>query len=90
MSTTVTNQQELNAAIEAGEEHIIINSPHGVWLDVSTPPTTEVELWGSSTATLRGSSTATLRGSSTATLWGSSTATLWESSTATLRGSSTA
>ena len=32
MSTTVTTQAELDAAIAAGAEDIVINSPAGVWL----------------------------------------------------------
>ena len=59
MTTTVTNQAELDAAIAAGESDIVINSPAGVWLDLRTPKATRVTAWGSSTVTAWGSSTVT-------------------------------
>ena len=49
MSTIVRTQAELDAAINAGAENIIIDSPAGVQIDA----------WGSFTVTARGSSTVT-------------------------------
>jgi len=34
MSTTVTTQAELDAALASGEARIIIDSPRGVWLSL--------------------------------------------------------
>ena len=53
MSTIVRTQAELDAAINAGAENIIIDSPAGVQIDA----------WGSSTVTARGSSTPSRSGS---------------------------
>lgn len=47
MSITVTTQKELDVAIEAGEERIIIDSPRRVWLRVGGG-SSRVEAWGSS------------------------------------------
>ena len=39
MTVTVRTQAELDAAIEAGEEHIIIDSPADAWLaDIDPGP----------------------------------------------------
>ena len=89
MTTTVTNQAELDAAIAAGESDIVINSPAGVWLNLRAPKATRVTAWDSSTVTAWGSSTVTARGSSTVTARDSSTVTARDSSTVTARGSST-
>ena len=103
MTTTVTTQQELDAAIERGDERIIIDSPRGVWLRVGGSSTvtardsSTVEARGSSIVTARDSSIVTARESSTVTAresstveaWGSSTVEAWGSSTVEARGSST-
>ena len=75
MTTTVTNQAELDAAIAAGESDIVINSPAGVWLNLRAPKATRVTAWDSSTVTAWGSSTVTAWDSSTVHAWGSSTVT---------------
>ena len=87
MSTIVRTQAELDAAIEAGAEDIIIDSPAGVWIDVCDSST--VHAWGSSTVHAWDSSTVHARGSSTVTAWDSSTVHARDSSTVTA-GSHTA
>ena len=77
----VTTQEELDAAVAAGETEIIIDSPAGVWLKVVGSST--VRAWGSSTVTARDSSTVTAWGSSTVRARDSSTVTAWDSSTVT-------
>ena len=78
MTTTVTTQTELDAAIERGEEDIVINSPDGVWLTlrgsshvvawgsshVVAWDSSHVVAWGSSRVEARGSSHVEARGSS--------------------------
>ena len=44
MTTTVTTQEELDAAIERGAEGIVIDSPPGVWLHLRG--LSHVEAWG--------------------------------------------
>ena len=75
MSTIVRTQAELDAAIKAGAEDIIIDSPAGAWINVCD----------SSTVTARGSSTVHAWGSSTVTA-GSYTAVHLHSGRATIRG----
>ena len=87
MSTIVRTQAELDAAIEAGAEDIIIDSPAGAWIEICGSST--VTAYDSSTVHAWGSSTVTAYDSSTVTAWGSSTVTAWGSSTVTARGSST-
>ena len=72
MTTTVVNQQELDAATKAGVTHIIINSPAGVWLTVRTPGSSHVEAWESSHVVARGSSHVVAWESSHVEAWGSS------------------
>ena len=70
MSTIVTTQEELAAAIESGAERIIIDSPAGVWLEVRGSSSVEaresscVVALGSSRVEARGSSRVEARGSS--------------------------
>jgi hypothetical protein len=47
MATKVTTQKELDAAIKAGDEHIIIDSPRGVWLELTSTGEAWVEASGS-------------------------------------------
>lgn len=44
MSRTVTTQAELVAALAAGEAHIIIDSPAGVWLTLNASESSHVEV----------------------------------------------
>lgn len=46
MSTVVTTQAEMDAAITSGASDIIIDSPAGVWLKVAD--SSRVEAWDSS------------------------------------------
>jgi hypothetical protein len=98
MSTTVTTQKELNAALaDDAVSEIIINSPRGVWLEISDDKDKYVRAYGSSTVRASGSSTVTAYdsstvrayGSSTVTASGSSTVRAYDSSTVTASGSST-
>jgi hypothetical protein len=79
MSITVKTQAELDAAIAAGSQGIIIDSPAGVWLSVGGAATvwasgsSSVEAWGS--ATVRASGSVTVRA------WDSVTVRAWDSST---------
>jgi hypothetical protein len=88
MSTTVTNQTELDAAIKAGSTDIIINSPAGVWLTLNSPQSSSVEARGSSSVVAWGSSRVVARESSSVVARGSSSVVAWESSRVEARGSS--
>ena len=63
MSTIVKTQGELDAAVAAGAEYIVIASPAGVWLDVRGSAT--VRAFGSATVTASGSATVTAYDSAT-------------------------
>jgi hypothetical protein len=90
MSITVTTQSELDAALKKkGYAEIIINSPQGVWLDVTGGEDKGVRASGSSTVTAFDSSTVTAFDSSTVRASGSSTVTAYDSSTVRASGSST-
>ena len=81
--TTVTTQEELDAALAAGIIDLLIDRPDG-----ATPLEIEnkkVRLRGNSSAILSGNSSAILRDNSSATLWDNSSATLWDNSSATLK-----
>ncbi|HHW50227.1 MAG TPA: hypothetical protein GX406_01945, partial [Pseudoclavibacter sp.] len=92
----VTNQQDLDAAIKAGEQDIIIDSPAGVWLVLRGNSSAELRenssavLWGNSSAVLGGNSRAVLGGNSRAVLRENSSAELWGNSSAVLGGNSSA
>ena len=64
MSTTVTTQAELDAALAAGAESIIIGSSRGVWLTISGSATVRA----SGKATVEASDSATVRASDSATV----------------------
>ena len=81
--TTVTTQEELDAALAAGIIDLLIDRPDG-----ATPLEIEnkkVRLRGNSSAILSGNSSAILRGNSRATLWGNSRAILRDNSSAILK-----
>ena len=86
MSITVKTQAELDAAIAAGSQGIIIDSPAGVWLSVGGSAT--VRAWGSSTVRASGSATVRASGSATVRAWGS--ATVEASGSSTVRASDSA
>jgi hypothetical protein len=88
MNTTVTTQTELDAAIKAGARDITINSPAGVWLTLTSPPSTRVVAWESSSVVARESSSVVARGSSSVVAWESSRVVAWESSSVVARESS--
>ena len=88
MSTTVTTQAELDAALAAKDEVIYIESPAGVWLTLTGSGSSRVVAWGSSSVEARGSSRVVARGSSSVVARGSSSVEAWESSSVEARGSS--
>ena len=63
MSITVTTQAELDVVTKAGEQHIIIDSPAGVWLTLRTPESAHVVAWGSAHVVARESAHVVARGS---------------------------
>jgi len=58
-ATVVTTQAEFDAAVTAGADWIRIESPAGVWIEVSTPRDVDVEASGS--ASVRASGSASVR-----------------------------
>ena len=72
-TTTVTTQDQLDAAISAGDKDIIIASPNGVWLCVS------------GSATVMAYNTTTVRASESATVMARDSATVRAYDTATVR-----
>ena len=68
MSTIVTTQEELDAAVKSGAEGIVIDSPFNVWL----------ELRGSPYVVAQGSSHVVARGWSHVDAWGSSNVVAWD------------
>ena len=79
MSIIVTTQAELDSALAAGAEGIIIASPAGVWLNVSGSAT--VAAFGSATVRASGSATVRASGSATVRAYGSATVTAYDSAT---------
>ena len=73
----ITTQKELDAAVEAGEPGIIIDSPAGVWLTVK----------GSSIVEARGSARVVAWGSARVEARGSARVEAWDSSSVEARGS---
>ncbi|MFZ1285644.1 MAG: hypothetical protein WAR57_01240, partial [Candidatus Phosphoribacter sp.] len=63
MTTTVTTQAELDAALAANADNIAIRSPRGMWLHVYGSAT--VEAYGSATVWAYGSATVWAYDSST-------------------------
>ena len=94
MSTIVTTQEELDAAIESGVERIVIDSPPSVWLEIRGEA--HVETWGSSRVVAwdlshvvaRGSSHVVARESSRVVAWEWSTVHAWDYSRVVAWGSS--
>ena len=84
MTLTVTTQAELDAALQRGDLYvIIIDSPRGVWLHVTSN--------GINSATVEASGSATVEawGSATVEAWGSATVRAWDSATVRASGSAT-
>jgi hypothetical protein len=104
MSTTVTTQAELDAALAAKAAVIYIESSAGVWLRVGARgssrvvarDSSRVEAWDSSSVVARGSSRVVARGSSrvvardssSVEAWDSSSVVAWDSSSVVALGSS--
>ena len=87
MSTIVTTQAELDSALAAGAEGIIIASPAGVWLNVSGSAT--VVASGSATVRAYDSATVAASGSATVRAFGSATVVAYDSATVRASGSAT-
>jgi hypothetical protein len=82
-TATVTTQAGLDKALADKVDWIDIDSPAGVWLEVTAYGSSTVTAYGSSTVTAYGSSTVRAYGSSTVTAYGSSTVRAYDSSTVT-------
>ncbi len=84
MSTIVTTQEELDAAIERGAKGIVIDSPPTVWLELRGSPyvvtqgSSHVVAWELSYAVALGSSHVVARGWSHVEAWGSSNVVAWD------------
>ena len=87
MSTTVTTQAELDAALAAGAESIIIGSSRGVWLTISDSAT--VRASGKATVEAYDSATVEAYGSATVRAYGSATVEAYDSATVEAYGSAT-
>ena len=94
MSTTVTTQAELDAALASGEARIIIDSPRDVWLSLIASGSATVRAYGSATVEASGSATVRAYDSATVEAYGSATVEAYGSATvraydsATVRASS--
>jgi hypothetical protein len=86
VTTTVTTQAELDAAVTAGADDIVVNSPAGVWLTVRG--SSSVVALGSSRVVALGSSRVVALGSSSVVAWGSSSVVARDSSSVVAWGSS--
>jgi hypothetical protein len=82
-TTTVTTQQELDAALASDADIIYIDSPAGVWLRIGSYDSATVRASGS--ATVRASGSATVEASGSATVRASGSATVEASGSATVR-----
>ena len=84
MTTIVTTQEELDAAIESGAEGIVIDSPPTVWLELRGSPyvvtqgSSYVAAWELSHVVALGLSHVVARGWSHVEAWGSSNVVAWD------------
>ena len=86
---TVKTQAEFGSALAAGETYIFIDSPAGVWIQVSNTGNATVRAWGNATveawdnATVEASGNATVRawGNATVEAWGNATVEAWDNAT---------
>ncbi len=88
-SVVVKTQGELDAALAARAVEIIIDSPRGMWLEISRSGSATVSAYGSATVTAYGSATVTAYGSATVTAYDSATVTAYDSATVTAYDSAT-
>ena len=89
---TVTTQAELDAALaDASVSLVIIDSPRGVWLRVTSNGIGSATVRASGSATVEASGSATIEASGSATIeaWGSATVEAWGSATVRASGSAT-
>ena len=86
MSTIVTTQAELDAALAVGDADIIIDSPRGRWLKVSG----SASVWAYDSATVRAYGSAYVRAYDAASVEASGSATVRASGSATVRATGSA
>ena len=86
-ATVVKTQAELDAAVSAGAEWIRIESPRGVWLNVATPRSTEVEASGSASVRASGSASVSAYGSASVSAYGSASVSAYGSASVSASGS---
>lgn len=88
MSTIVRTQQELDEALAARAEDIVIDSPAGVWLGVAGSVSVRVvgsaKVRASGSATVEAWDAATVLASGWATVWASGSATVWATGSVTV------
>ena len=94
MSTIVTTQAELDAAIAADKRDVVIKSPPSSWLvvrdsAVGAYDSATVEAYGSATVAAHGSATVEAYGSATVRAYGSATVEAYDSATVQAYGSAT-
>jgi hypothetical protein len=89
MTLIVTTQEELDAALTASAEVIEIQSPRGVWLEISDSGSASVSASGSATVSASGSATVHASGSATVRASGSATVSASGSATVSASGSAT-
>ena len=81
-TATVTTQNQLDQALaDPTCTKILIDSPRGVWLKITSNGSATVRAGGSATVEARGSATVEARGSATVRAGGSATVQAWDSAT---------
>ena len=88
MRRTVKDQAALDKALADGVHEIVIDSPAGVWLTLTSSDSSSVEARGSSRVVAWGSSSVEAWDSSRVVAWGSSRVVAWGSSSVEARDSS--
>ena len=89
MTTIVTTQAQLDAALAAGEQWIEINSERGVWLRIGDSGSATVSASGSATVSAFDSATVRASGSATVSAFDSATVRAFGSATVSASGSAT-
>jgi hypothetical protein len=87
MATKVTTQKELDAAIKAGDEYIIIDSPRGVWLELTSTGEAWVEARGSASVRAYGSASVRAYGSASVRAYDSASVSAYGSASVSAYGS---
>jgi hypothetical protein len=87
MATKVTTQSELDAALKAGEEHIIIDSPRGVRLELTSTGEAWVEARGSASVRAYDSASVRAYGSASVRAYDSASVRAYDSASVSASGS---